>query len=73
MHHTTNSQATEQNNDQPRIPTDVIITSASNHLSDASKSNEIENNVMHLIHDQVTDQKTDQTNQDVSKLIQRNG
>jgi hypothetical protein len=67
--HTANSQATDQKNDQPRIPIDVIINSASNHFSDTGKSNKIENNLMHLIHNQVIDQKTDQTNQYVNKLI----
>jgi hypothetical protein len=67
--HTANNQAIQQKNDQLKIPMDVIINSESNHFSDAGKSNKIENNLMHLIYNQITDQKTDQTNQYANKLI----
>jgi hypothetical protein len=67
--HTANTQAIRQKNDQHKIPMDVIIHSASNHFNDTGKSNKIENNLMHLIYNQITDQKTDQTNQYANKLI----
>lgn len=66
--HTMNNQVTQQKN-EPQIPMDVVINSASNHFTDTGKSNKIENNLMHLIHNKVTDQKIDQTNQYVNKLI----
>jgi hypothetical protein len=67
--HMANNQAIQQKNDQPKIPMDVIIHSASNYFNDTGKSNKIQNNLMHPIYNQITDQKTDQTNQYANKLI----
>jgi hypothetical protein len=67
---TVNDQAIYVTHDQSKQPTDVIINSAENHISNSSKFNGTENNLMQLIHSQVTNQKTEQNSQSDNKLIQ---
>lgn len=67
---TGNDQAIYVTYNQSKQPTDVIINSAENHISNSSKFNGTENNLMHLIHSQVTNQKTEQNSQSDNKLIQ---
>lgn len=67
---TVNDQAIYVTYDQSKQPTDLTINSAEKHISNSSKFNGTNNNFMHLIHNQVTKQNTEQNNQFDNKLIQ---
>jgi len=67
---TVNDQAIYVTYDQSKQSTDVSINSAQNHISNSSKFNGRDNNLMHLIHNQVTKPNTEQNNLLDNKLIQ---
>lgn len=67
---TVNDQATHVTYNESNKPTDVIINYAEDYISNSSKVNGTENNLMQSIHNQLTNQKTQQINQLGNKLNQ---
>jgi hypothetical protein len=67
---TVNDQAIFVTYDQSKQSTDVTINSAENHISNSEKFDGRDNNLMGLIHNQVTKPNTEQNNLLDNKLIQ---